>query len=352
MQKGRFVAALLDWYRNHQRALPWRETKDPYRVWLSEVILQQTRVTQGLPYYLRFVDRYPDVHALASAPAEEVMRLWQGLGYYSRARNLHQCAKVVSGRGGVFPDTVEGLLKLPGIGSYTAAAIASICFDRRAAVVDGNVFRVLARVFGVDTDISSNQGRIVFSDLANSLVPDEDSGQYNQAIMEFGALHCTPGSPACEDCPLKGGCFAAIHGQQPNLPVKLKKVKVRTRHFNYIVPVRDNQVWMRKREGRDIWRDLYEFLLIESVRPVSVSKCLTMAGIQDCKDVLDLGRVKHQLTHQTIYARFIRVQLPPGKRRKDVANLGSGKFYPIKKAGNLPKPIVIARWFENNPIPS
>ena len=204
-----FVAQLLQWYNEHKRNLPWRMSPKPYNVWLSEIILQQTRVSQGLPYYQRFVEKYPTVQELAAAPPQEVMRLWQGLGYYSRARNLHACAKkICDEHRGIFPTTFEALKKLPGIGDYTAAAIASICFKQAVAVVDGNVYRVMARVFGIDTDINSPKAKKEFFELANTLIHPEKPDDYNQAVMEFGALHCTPQNPKCTTCPVSKICVA------------------------------------------------------------------------------------------------------------------------------------------------
>ncbi|HYG19647.1 MAG TPA: A/G-specific adenine glycosylase, partial [Ohtaekwangia sp.] len=237
MDNRYFPDKVVEWYDQNKRDLPWRQTRDPYKVWLSEVILQQTRVSQGLPYYLKFIEQYPDVHALAAASEQEVLRCWQGLGYYTRARNLHKCAKqVASAHRGIFPTSFAELKTLPGIGDYTAAAIASISFGEQVAVVDGNVFRVLARIFGIDKPINSPEGKNHFSTLANALIskhPQPDI--YNQAVMEFGALHCVPKNPLCDSCPFKGICVAAMQELQHALPVKLKAKPVRKRYFNYFV---------------------------------------------------------------------------------------------------------------------
>ena len=228
MDREIFVNQLIRWYSHQKRDLPWRRTNNPYKIWLSEIILQQTRVNQGMPYYLNFVDKYPTVNDLAAAQEQEVLRLWQGLGYYSRARNLHSCAKMVVGEyDGQFPNKFEELLKLKGIGRYTAAAIASMAFNQVNAVVDGNVYRVLSRVFGLYDDIAETKSAKVFEKLANELIPKDQPGEFNQAIMDFGAIQCTPKSPACAICPLSDSCYAFNKGETEQLPVKTKKVKVK-----------------------------------------------------------------------------------------------------------------------------
>src|SRR5690606_27237509 len=241
-----FSKKIVEWYHENHRKLPWRDTRDPYRIWLSEVILQQTRVAQGLPYYHRFISHYPTVYALASAPEEEVLRHWQGLGYYTRARNLIRCAKVVvSQHGGSFPSSYEELKSLPGIGDYTAAAIASIAFDEPVAVLDGNVFRVLSRYFGAWNDIAQPSSRKVFADLASMLVPNEYPGIYNQAVMEFGALCCLPKAPQCAECILAPGCYAREHRAQALLPVRNVRKKARKRYFYYFVFMNGSRIAMR-----------------------------------------------------------------------------------------------------------
>ncbi|MHC2993664.1 adenine glycosylase, partial [Pontibacter sp. HJ8] len=260
-----FSDTLIAWYQRHKRALPWRETTDPYLIWLSEVILQQTRVKQGLPYYRSFADAYPTVQHLAAAPEDEVLRLWQGLGYYSRARNMHHTARqIVEEYGGVFPDNYETLLKLRGVGSYTAAAIASFAFREQVAVLDGNVFRVLARVFGLSDDIAVPASRKVFQQLANKLIPSDTPDIFNQAVMEFGAIQCTPVMPDCLFCPLQQSCFAFTHGLVQELPVKSKAKAARPRFFHYIVFELEGKYYLRKRLSGDIWEGLYDFYLYES----------------------------------------------------------------------------------------
>ncbi|MCH7407820.1 A/G-specific adenine glycosylase [Belliella sp. DSM 111904] len=311
MKNRHFASTLLHWYAKHKRDLPWRNTHNPYIIWLSEIILQQTRVAQGLPYFEKFLEKFPKISDLASAPSDEVMRLWQGLGYYSRARNLHQCAKdIMTMHNGEFPNTYKELLKLKGVGSYTAAAIASFAFGEAVAVLDGNVFRVLGRYFGVSEDISSGQGKRAFEALANEQLSNENPAEYNQAIMEFGALQCTPKNPDCTSCSLQEGCFAFKENLVRDLPVKLGKVKVKTRYFNYLYIRCGSQIVVRQRPAGDIWQGLYDFPLEETEG----------ALLQDIEELTFFGQFeskiekiefepestyKHILTHQRIFANFV-----------------------------------------------
>ncbi|MEO8068831.1 MAG: A/G-specific adenine glycosylase, partial [Flavobacteriales bacterium] len=265
-----FSKALLPWFAENKRDLPWRNTTDPYRIWLSEVILQQTRVDQGLAYWKRFVERWPTVTDLARASEDEVLKEWQGLGYYSRARNLRSAAlQVVHEHRGVYPTTHVGLLKLIGVGDYTAAAIASICFSRPEAVVDGNAYRVLARVFGIATPIDSTAGKKEFKALANTLIDPDHPGDHNQAVMELGATVCTPRNPDCGSCPLRNRCVALKESRIATLPVKVKKQVVRVRYFNYLVLRSPKGIFLHQRSGKDIWQGLWEFPLIETGRPAN-----------------------------------------------------------------------------------
>ncbi|MFD2036507.1 A/G-specific adenine glycosylase [Belliella marina] len=310
MNNNHFASILLDWYSRHKRDLPWRNTKEPYIIWLSEVILQQTRVAQGLPYFEKFLENFPKVGDLAEAPSDEVMRLWQGLGYYSRARNLHQCAKdIVAIYEGKFPDNYKTLLKLKGVGSYTAAAIASFAFDEPVAVVDGNVFRVLARYFGISTDIASGSGKKEFEKIANEHISKKYPAEYNQAIMEFGSLQCTPNKPNCEDCPLKLSCFAFNNGLVNQLPVKVNKIKVKERYFTYFYIVCGDHVVIKQRSGGDIWQGLYDFPLeerkIAHANEFKELSILEKLGLFDPKIHFNPEtRFKHILTHQRIFANF------------------------------------------------
>lgn len=261
-----FSKKILEWYQENKRELPWRHTRDPYKIWLSEVMLQQTRVAQGLPYYNKFVKRFPTVQDLAAATEEEVLKLWQGLGYYSRARNMHTTAKmVVESYQGVFPATYQELLQLKGVGDYTASAIASICYNEAQPVVDGNVYRVLSRYYGIDLPINTTKGAKYFKELAREVLAKENVRDYNQGIMEFGAIQCAPQKPYCLLCPLQESCNAFATDRIKELPVKLKKGKPKTRYFNYLVAVDPQQkTKILQRKGKGIWQGLYEFPLIET----------------------------------------------------------------------------------------
>ena len=283
-----FTVAILEWFRENGRVLPWRETRDPYAIWLSEIILQQTRIEQGKPYWERFMKRWPTVEALARASEDEVLREWQGLGYYSRARNLHEAAKQIVEMGG-FPKTVEGIKRLKGVGDYTAAAIGSIAFNLPAAVVDGNVYRVLARYYGIETPINTTEGKKEFSALANSLLPANEASAFNQAMMDFGAIQCTPVNPQCTVCPLQETCVALHDGKTALLPVKRKTLKVQERHLVYIYVRHQGMTAIHRRAAGDIWQGLYEPWLTEAVPSGAI--------------LLRQG-VKHVLTHRILYADF------------------------------------------------
>lgn len=252
-----FSSILLQWFADNGRELPWRQTRNPYAIWLSEVILQQTRVQQGMDYWYRFMKRFPTVDSLAAASEDEVMRLWQGLGYYARARHLHEAARQIAGMGS-FPDTYESILKLSGVGPYTAAAVAAFAFDRPVAAVDGNVYRVLARYFAIDTPINSTEGKKLFASLAQELLPASRAADFNQAMMDFGATQCTPQSPRCGDCPFAETCGALREGKVELLPVKLKTVKVQTRPLSYLIILYKEKIALRRRSDEDIWKGLWE----------------------------------------------------------------------------------------------
>lgn len=311
-----FSHALLPWYRENQRPLPWRTAPDPYRIWLSEVILQQTRVDQGTAYWHRFVERYPTVAQLAKASEDQVLRLWQGLGYYSRARNLRTAAQqVVREHGGVFPADHAALLKLRGVGDYTASAIASICFGQPEPVVDGNVFRVLSRVFGIATPIDSTIGKKEFRALAAELISREHPGDHNQAVMELGATVCTPKNPRCDECPLAPKCIAKAAGRIAELPVKSGKTRTRTRHFNYLLIEAKGGIYLRKRTGKDIWQGLWELPLIETEEPATASVLKKQGPFPSVKRIE--GPVKHVLSHQVIQAVFWDVHVPKRIRKPE-----------------------------------
>lgn len=288
-----FTWILLKWFEENGRDLPWRETKDPYAIWLSEVILQQTRIQQGYAYWERFMERFPTVNDLAEATEDEVLRYWQGLGYYSRARNLHTAARQIVALGH-FPNTFEDIRKLKGVGDYTAAAIGSIAFGLPVAVVDGNVYRVLSRHYGIETPINSTEGKKEFAALAQSLLPIDQPAAFNQAMMDFGAIQCTPTSPHCLDCPLAERCEALRSDTIGLLPVKHKTIKIKTRHFTYVYLRYQDQTAIHRRQAGDIWQGLWEPLLIEDAEMPYFKGKLTL---------LRQG-IKHVLTHQIIYADF------------------------------------------------
>jgi len=311
-----FSKRLLKWYKINRRDLPWRGIKDPYKIWLSEIILQQTQVIQGLTYYLKFIKHYPNVKLLAKAPPDEVMRHWQGLGYYSRARNLHEAAKmVVNKHKGVFPKTYEEIRALKGIGDYTAAAIASLAYSLPYAVVDGNVYRVLSRIFGIELAIDSTEGKKHFQHLANELLDRNETADYNQAIMEFGALYCRPVNPDCAHCIFNDKCIAFQKHKVNELPFKSKKVKVKERYFNYIVFRYKNDLYLNKRTAKDIWQGLYEFFLIETGKKQNaefVLKNKLLLDIVPSKHMIlqsVSGEYKHVLSHQNLHAIFYSVEL-------------------------------------------
>nr|WP_296088710.1 A/G-specific adenine glycosylase [uncultured Prevotella sp.] len=289
-----FANTIISWFQENGRALPWRETKDPYAIWLSEIILQQTRIAQGWEYWERFMAQYPKVEDLAAASEDDVLRLWQGLGYYSRARNLHAAAKQIVALG-KFPDTLEDIKALKGVGDYTAAAIGSFAFDIPAAVVDGNVYRVLSRYFGIDTPINSTQGKKEFAALAQSLIPASDAVAYNQGMMDFGAIQCTPQSPKCLLCPLAETCVALREGRVEELPVKLKTLKVQTRRLAYIYIRCNGEIAIHRRGEGDIWQGLWE--------PYNVSGLPALPTF-DAPLVLKAKDVKHVLTHRILLADF------------------------------------------------
>ncbi len=309
-----FSAKIITWYRQNKRDLPWRNTKDAYLIWLSEIILQQTRVDQGMAYYLKFAKEFPTIKHLAKADNDTVMKLWQGLGYYSRARNLHATAKILQNDfKGKFPDSYADILTLKGVGEYTAAAIASFAFDKPHAVVDGNVFRVLSRVFGIETPIDSSIGKKEFYTLANELIDKKMPGMHNQAIMEFGALQCKPVNPDCSVCCLNSNCYAFAKKVVQELPIKEKKTKVRNRYFNYIVFKYKGTTAIRKRVEKDIWINLHDFPLIETTKELTEEKLLASPEWKKMigKTKYSIGSIsstyKHILSHQKIFARFIIV---------------------------------------------
>jgi len=305
---------LISWYQTNKRDLPWRHTTDAYTIWLSEIILQQTRVEQGLPYFNRFLEKYPTVSHFAAASEDEILALWQGLGYYSRGRNMLYTARLVQElHKGVFPSAYNELIKLKGIGEYTAAAIASFSANEAKAVVDGNVYRVLARYYGIDEPINSTAGKKTFQALADEILDKDRPALHNQAMMEFGATLCKPKSPACGICPLRLDCYAIKHNAINALPVKLNKVKIRKRYFNYLLILHNEQILLHKRGAGDIWTNMYELPLIETAElndPADVLALPQAAAFIGKNGAIKSVSVvhKHVLTHQHLYVRFIELE--------------------------------------------
>jgi len=336
-----FADELIRWYHQNKRDLPWRHTTDPYLIWLSEIILQQTRVEQGLPYFNRFAARYPTVSRFAAATEDEILNLWQGLGYYSRGRNMLATARIVQQQyNGLFPSAYQELIKLKGIGEYTAAAIASFSANEAKAVVDGNVYRVLARYFGIDEAINSTTGKKTFQQLADELLNRDEPALHNQAIMEFGAMVCKPKKPACGICPVHLNCYAFKHNATTALPVKLNIVKIRKRYFNYLLIMDGDNILIHKRGLGDIWANMYELPLIETDGPAEPHEILYLQknrpftiGKDSVKSISPV--YKHVLTHQHLYVRFIELD--------GVADTSSDDFFftEVKKLKNLALPQII-----------
>ena len=333
-----FARLLIEWYHEHKRDLPWRNTNDPYLIWISEIILQQTRVAQGYAYYQRFIERFPNLESLAAAEENEVLKYWQGLGYYSRAKNLHQAAISVNG---VFPVRYEDILKLKGVGIYTAAAICSFAYNQPHAVVDGNVYRVLSRFFGINEPIDSGKGKKIFASLAHDLLDKIQPALYNQAIMDFGALQCTPLSPDCTVCPFKNRCFAFNHNIVSSLPIKQNKTKTSERFFYYLL-IRDNgNIYLNKRTENDIWKNLYELPLIESNTALAVDDFIRkqeFASIFKENSVVNvrlLNKTKHVLSHRIIYADFYELEAQDIKMdflsKYTRLNMADLELYPVSR---------------------
>lgn len=340
-----FHNILIKWYLQNKRDLPWRKTTNPYPIWLSEIMLQQTRVAQGTPYFLSFTEAFPTIFDLANANEEQVLKLWQGLGYYSRARNLHKTAQTIAFEmNGVFPDNYNDLLKLKGIGEYTAAAIASFSYNECVPVVDGNVFRVLSRYFELETDIAQASAKKEFAALAFELMPKDNPAQFNQAIMEFGALQCVPKNPNCEECVFNNSCAALQKKKVDQLPVKSKKTKVRNRFFNYIVAVDDlENTIIQKRTAKGIWHNLYEFPLIETDKVEdfeTVAQQISQHFFQENKmeSLLEYNEesIIHKLSHQHLHIKFWKATL------KGTIENGIN----IETAKTFPFPIVIHNFME------
>ncbi|MDB4533295.1 A/G-specific adenine glycosylase [Vicingaceae bacterium] len=341
-----FSEKLIVWYNENKRDLPWRKTTDPYQIWLSEIILQQTRVDQGLDYYNKFIKKHPNVHSLAKSSEKDILNLWQGLGYYSRARNLHFTAKYISNElNGNFPTEHKDILNLKGVGEYTAAAIASFSYKEPYPVIDGNVYRVLSRIFGIENPIDSSAGKKIFKKLAAELIDIKNPDTYNQAIMEFGALQCTPKNPNCESCPYLLECFAQKNNIIGELPKKEKKIKQRNRYFNYLVIVDNENIYLNERKGKGIWQGLFDFPLLETKEQLnSFPKMDKEFNNLDLTLKNQSPEFKHILSHQKIYATFWLVST------NNPINIDS-KYVkiPLKEINNYPVPKLIDNYLKTLP---
>lgn len=359
MTDEQFRRHLFEWAAVHLRPLPWKGEADPYKIWLSEVLLQQTRVEQGMPYYLRFVEAYPNVHALAAAPEGDVLKLWEGLGYYARARNLHAAAKQVAFKlNGVFPSDFAGLQALPGVGAYTAAAIASFAYQQPHAVLDGNVYRVLARIWGYDEPVDRPEAKVWFAQKAQALLDVDRAGQYNQAIMDFGATWCTPKRPRCAHCPMAEQCAATQQQRTAEWPRKTKRPEKRRRIFLYAVVQQGEILYMCERTDKDIWQNLWEFPLLEvaetptenaRIGPLLVDHFFKKSEQKSVKIDMVQGPLKQVLTHQEVYGFFAKiVQNDPDWRPDASLNWRATAQFTLKKI--LAKPRLIDRYLDENPL--
>jgi A/G-specific adenine glycosylase len=350
LKKRKIRSALNEWYHANRRDLPWRNDHDAYKIWLSEVILQQTRVDQGLPYYFKFTEKYPTVFDLANADIDDVMRTWQGLGYYSRAGNLHKCAGIIAREHqGKFPQEKSQLIKLPGIGPYTAAAIASFAFGKKEAVVDGNVIRVISRLFGIKDSVGDKSTVKRIQKIADDLIPTRDPGTFNQAIMEFGALHCTPQKPNCSRCDFKDICYAQKFKLQTEIPFKADKIKKRIRFFNYLMINIQGRFPVKKRQEKDIWKGLYEFLLVESNEDINPDRLEIPNQMVEQANLWHISGesklYKHLLSHQTIMCRFIEVKTRKGFNFSS-ENFPGYELCTLEEIEQLPKAILTDRYLE------
>lgn len=336
-----FHLLIADWYRLNKRDLPWRSTQNPYFIWLSEIILQQTRVDQGMNYYYKFIQNYPTIQDLANASEQEILNDWQGLGYYSRARNLHFTAKYICNElNNKFPASFVELKKLKGVGPYTAAAIASSAYNEKVAVVDGNVYRVLSRIFDLETPIDSTIGIKEFQLLADELIPEKNPSEFNQAMMEFGAIHCTPANPKCFGCPFESKCLALKNNTISIRPVKSKKTAVRNRYFYYSIFENETEIVLQKREQKDIWQHLFEFPLLEKDRSLTDRELMEYFENGNFPKIKHISiQFKHILSHQHIYARFIHFDEIPEELKKMCVQKNNFQDYPL--------PRLIDRYLQN-----
>ncbi|WP_461641693.1 A/G-specific adenine glycosylase [Labilibaculum euxinus] len=331
---------IISWYLQNKRDLPWRETKDPYQIWISEIMLQQTRVASAIDYFNRFLEQFPTISDLAKAEEQEVLKLWQGLGYYSRARNLHTAAKTIQLEyNGVFPDSYKEILKLKGIGTYTAAAIASFAFNLPHAAVDGNVYRVLSRIYGISKAIDSTEGKKYFQAIASETMGNAIPEIYNQAIIEFGALQCIPRNPKCDICPLLANCFARNNAQVDQFPVKSKQIKTKNRYFYYLFLSCKSRFLIEKRKKKDIWENLFQYPLIEYDKPISTNELLQTSEWKELFGNNELvihsvsENVIHKLSHQNLHTKFIHIEMDIDKMKYGyiIINHSDISEYPFPK---------------------
>lgn len=350
MERGTsFSRIIIEWYQQHKRDLPWRKTRDPYIIWLSEIIMQQTRVEQGLPYFERFAAKYPNVHLMAAADQGQILKDWEGLGYYSRGRNMHHTARMVmEDHVGYFPSSYDKLIGLKGIGEYTAAAISSFSKDEARAVVDGNVFRLLARFFGNATPINSSGGKKFFTELANTLLDRSQPGTFNQAAMEFGSLQCRPRNPLCHSCPLQSECATYSTGTVNELPVKLKQKKARERYFSYFVMKNGNKILISQRGPGDIWENLFELPLFETAANISVPELLRSAEFQarfgtNVRLKHSFIPVRHILSHQKLHICFHEIE----NFSEQTAEKNGWNYIDFEELGGLAQPKPIFEFFKN-----
>ena len=325
-----FTRQLLLWYQKNKRDLPWRNTTNPYYIWLSEIILQQTRIEQGLPYYLSFTKNFPSLKDLATANEDAVLKLWQGLGYYSRARNLHFTAKTIYfDLNNTFPTNYNNIIKLKGIGPYTAAAIASFAYKEPVAVVDGNVFRVLSRFFGIYDDIAVTKTRTVFQNLANELISKKHPDLFNHAIMDFGATVCVPANPKCDQCVLNQNCYAFLKNEVGQLPVKNKKISVKNRFFNYLILKKDNKIALQQRTNKDIWQQLFELPLVETATDNEEELFLHLSNLYPNNNIkkVTANPIKHKLSHQQLHISFYEIEVTDFNTKHLVVPLNKLNLY-------------------------
>lgn len=341
--------SLIGWYSRNKRDLPWRETKKPYNIWVSEIILQQTKVNQGIDYYYRFIKKYPDIKSLASTNIDELLKTWQGLGYYSRAQNMHHTAKhIVKNNNGVFYSNYHDLIKLKGIGDYTASAIASICFNQATPVLDGNVFRVIARLYGIADSTQKKSGVDKFKNILNSLITRKNPGEFNQAIMEFGALQCIPKNPDCINCIIKSVCFAYNKELVSDLPVKKQKAKQKIRYFNYLYIIYNNNTFIEKRTGKDIWNSLHQFPLIETKKEYSLMELQKnkywLRIFENLNPYIEkeVFTKKHILSHQVLISCFYKIRII---QTPDFL-ISNYQTIPLNKLNNLSVPRLIEEYLE------